>query len=476
MSISVTSRMARVPSSINVYNHSTKWLLTLKKIHFVEHTNMTKVIIQPDELTTAASVLSLSPLDIKFSAPARLYRSQFSSEWEYSGSYGIVTVNVDKASSAAFIRLVDLVKKKVVMEQECYEGFEYLILADNFHAFEADNHFVGLLFAERFDAATFGKQVSQLIRLTSGGSINPPTSSSPQPQQQLPPKPTTRITTSDTGGESVKKSGSTSSVTTTPTKSAEPEKKESGGGFLSKFWSKDKKQTPDRSTIKISGPKIEKFKHVSHIGFDPKKGFTEIPPEWKSIFEKAGISEEELKDKKTAKFLLQTIATVGSGDGNATFATPPPPMDHGNLPKPPSSRPPPPPFKGASSSASSSSSTSTSNTGGGFVPPPPMNVPIVANNIPPPPSLAQAVAVTSPSITGDESGGGGYTGMDMLSEIKAKKLKSVKQEDLPDVTRMQESEQNSLALSLQKAMELRRAKVEMSSEEEDDDEDDDWEL
>ncbi|KAG2386743.1 hypothetical protein C9374_002487 [Naegleria lovaniensis] len=440
---------------------------------------MAKVIIQPDELTTAASVLSLSPLEIKFSAPARLYRSNFSSEWEYSGAHGIVTVNVDKASSSCFIRLVDLSRKTIAMEQECYEGFEYLILADNFHAFESDDHFVGLLFAERFDAALFGKQVSQLIRLTSGGSINAP------PTMNALPKPT-RTSSADvtTGAGSptlhpqppVKRvvtttTSTTTATTTTPTKSVEPEKRETGGSFLSKFWSKDKKQVPDKSTIKISGPKIDKFKHVSHIGFDPKKGFTEIPEEWKHIFEKAGISEDELKDKKTAKFLMQTIATVGGDSGNATFATPPPPMETGNLPKPPGSRPPPPPFKGASSS---SSSTSTGGTGGGFVPPPPTNVPIVANNIPPPPSLGQTVSVSSPS-GGDESGGG-YSGMDMLSEIRSKKLKTVKQEDLPDVSRMQESEQNSLAHTLQKAMELRRAKVEMSSEEDDDDEDDDWEL
>ena len=41
---------------------------------------------------------------------------------------------------------------------------------------------------------------------------------------------------------------------------------------------------------------------VKHLGFNPKKGFTEIPPEWQKIFEKAGISPEELKGRETAEF------------------------------------------------------------------------------------------------------------------------------------------------------------------------------
>ncbi|KAI8850935.1 P21-Rho-binding domain-containing protein [Chytridium lagenaria] len=47
------------------------------------------------------------------------------------------------------------------------------------------------------------------------------------------------------------------------------------------------------------------FKHVSHVGYNPKTGFSvdNIPLEWNAIFAKAGITADQLADRKTAKFL-----------------------------------------------------------------------------------------------------------------------------------------------------------------------------
>ncbi|KAL9642973.1 hypothetical protein ABK040_010665 [Willaertia magna] len=74
-----------------------------------------------------------------------------------------------------------------------------------------------------------------------------------------------------------------------------------------------------RSSVKISAPKISAFKHMSHIGFDMKeKRFTNVPQEWKEIFEKAGISQSDLKDKHTAKFIAKSIQVIGDHGENVS--------------------------------------------------------------------------------------------------------------------------------------------------------------
>ena len=55
------------------------------------------------------------------------------------------------------------------------------------------------------------------------------------------------------------------------------------------------------------------FRHLAHIGFDPNTGFDikNIPPEWKSLFDKAGITKEQLENKDTAKFIVDFVQSKG---------------------------------------------------------------------------------------------------------------------------------------------------------------------
>ena len=57
---------------------------------------------------------------------------------------------------------------------------------------------------------------------------------------------------------------------------------------------------------------------MSHVGFSATSGFDlkNIPPEWKIIFDKAGITQEQLQDKKQLKvvkrFMKQNAGLVGA--------------------------------------------------------------------------------------------------------------------------------------------------------------------
>lgn len=160
-------------------------------------------------------------------------------------------------------------------EQECYQDFAYVILDKWFHAFEAEDHICGLAFADDFDAARFHGKVKSLVQLAHkipAGTVAP-----------QPAKPEVKTTLK------------------APDRAKKPK---SSGGITG--WLFKKKETPQKgrpTKLNISGPR--NFVHVSHIGFNAKEGFKaeNIPPEWRTLFQKAGIKDEELSDPKTAKFM-----------------------------------------------------------------------------------------------------------------------------------------------------------------------------
>lgn len=56
---------------------------------------------------------------------------------------------------------------------------------------------------------------------------------------------------------------------------------------------------------------------MTHVGHAMQEEFG-IPPEWVSLFRKAGVKDEELRDKHTQAFLIKAVC-------NAAIPQPPPP-------------------------------------------------------------------------------------------------------------------------------------------------------
>jgi hypothetical protein len=63
--------------------------------------------------------------------------------------------------------------------------------------------------------------------------------------------------------------------------------------------------------VEISAPRD--FRHLSSIGWTPENGFEirNIPPEWRKLFQAAGVKKSELKDKDTAAFVMDIIQKEG---------------------------------------------------------------------------------------------------------------------------------------------------------------------
>jgi hypothetical protein len=237
-------------------------------------------IVNEEELKISASCLNCSTSDILAQAPVRLYKGK-NDKWEYSGVYGILNVTADMKRGIVFLSLVSLVDNSKAFEQECYENFSYVELNQYFHYFEGDEEIIGICYADDFDAARFKLKLTGLITVCS------------------------KITVKKEVKQVERKDSIVSKNTST---------KDEGfnlGSFVGGlFTKKNKKEEKTRPTkLNISEPK--NFVHVSHMGWT-KEGFNEenIPEDWKGIFKKAGVKDEDLKDKKTAKFIMVSFFKI----------------------------------------------------------------------------------------------------------------------------------------------------------------------
>ncbi|KAK5578979.1 hypothetical protein RB653_008655 [Dictyostelium firmibasis] len=387
-----------------------------------------------------------SSSDIHSTTVARLYEGR-QGRWEFM-AVGIVSLVSNRVDKTNYIKVFDLkANYRIIFEQEIYDSFEFQKQRDFFFAFEGDSCVYGLSFVDITEAAEF---YGQLLNCKQGNlgktaAVNPNTSSN-------------KITAS------------------TPAPKVE-KKKEKKSGFMSKFFSSEEKE------LEISAP--TNFKHESHIGWDPENGFDikNIPPDWRKLFQSAGIKKSELKNAETAQFIVNII---GEQMVNTGGAAPPPQPGRSAPPAPPiAAQPnrsvPPPPPSGVGKSAPPPPPPSHKSPAppppppsGGSAPPPPPPPPMSGGPPPPPPPMASAPSGGGSSSGGGGGGSGGGRG-DLLASIRSgTSLKSVdKSNPLPDIQNLGNEGSRSLADTLAAAMANRRGGM-REDDEEDDDDDDEW--
>lgn len=197
----------------------------------------------------------------------------------------------------------------MIWEHEVYFDFDYRVDCEFFHSFESDdNEQIGFLFADEDEATHFAQVViskSEILQISQGKS---------------------------TGGE-----GSVRSTESGGT---------GGGGFFSLFRRSKRESKTDPSDSPHSRKPHEltaddvgdpyDFQHLAHIGFDRTTGAfntQNIPAEWREIFDKAGVTDEQLRNKETAGFIVDFVRSAprvpskqsGVGRSPAKKGPPPPP-------------------------------------------------------------------------------------------------------------------------------------------------------
>lgn len=259
----------------------------------------------------------------------------------------------------------------------------------------------------------------------------------------------------------------------------------------------------------ISAP--SNFQHLAHVGWDPNTGAfdsSNIDSAWKKLLDTVGVSDAELKDEQTAKFIYDFVEKHGGiekanqqleaekqrappplpshGGGRRSGQAPPPPPPHSRgAPPPPPSRtaPPPPPSHGHSGppppSRSAPPPPPSRYGGGGNVPapppPPPVNVPappppppVSSGGPPPPPSQANKPSSNLPVVSNARA--------NLMESIRAGKALHKVEEQPPAEKKQPESD--GIAGALARALASRKDAIadtdSSDDEEEDDEEEDEW--
>ena len=387
--------------------------------------------------------------EVYVAAATKLYTSNGS--WEFSGIEGAATLL--GINNNYYIRIYGLDDGKIFFEQEIYQGFEYYTAKPWFHYFEIKDSVAGLSFASDHEAGLFVEQV-KICCDERGGTIGTEIQSkpavhapavhtpAPQPAYHAPsPTPAPAISTPAPVPTPAQNNNvpSTPPMQTTPIQRTltpikpDPNANKKQAKKKGKF-SIFKKKKPEKTEMVIGGP--TDFKHESHIGWDLDNGFDirNIPPEWRKLFQAAGVKKSELADPETRKLIVSTIGQSMAMSGGEA-----PPMMGGGPP------PPPPPA-----------------VGGGPPPPPPPSV----GGGPPPPGPPPP-----PTASSSAAAGGG-----LMAALAAKKneLKAA-ENSTAAIAQVSEEQHSSLASSIASALQSRRANLDDEGNDDDDDwSDEDW--
>jgi len=396
----------------------------------------------------------LAGADVLATAIARLYKGT-SGSWELS-SVGAAVVARDPASQVHYLHIVDLHTEEIPLVEEVYSGFEYATPLPFFHYFEGGSDVFGFSFADEGEAASFAECVGSLPGVSveggSGGARpSTPTRSAPPPvpAHHAPPVPAQRapppapkpapapeptrappaVERNSSVGDKMRNMSSCSIPAETPKK-----KEKKSGGFFSRLFKKEE-EDDEEANFTISAP--TNFTHASHIGIGSNGSFDtqNIPPEWKKLFQAAGIRKKDLNNPETCAALMEVM-------NDAPPAPPAPPAPSAAPPAPPAPNAPP-------------------------APPPPPAPPAPGAPAPPRPPAAPGGGAPPPRPANDRS--------NLLADIeKGRKLKSVEERtvEVQQAPSVDSDEGQNMIQKLSKVMVMRRAAI--AEDEDEDDDNDEW--
>lgn len=221
------------------------------------------------------------------SVAARLYFAEKGSkQWKRIQEAAALTLNQSTRNGAYYFSLIDLNRRTSEWSQEIYLDFKYNRDKEYFHSFEGDKGMFGILFADVNEADKFYEiLMAELEAYTAA--------------IKMPSKTKTK-SKSIFGAFSFGRRSSKSSEAEKTSESSTEEKEEKQKKKKKKEKQRDSYLTHDD----VSEPRD--FTHLSHIGFNPTKGtfdIQNIPDEWKTLFAKAGITQDQLENRSTAKFI-----------------------------------------------------------------------------------------------------------------------------------------------------------------------------
>ncbi|XP_055882892.1 actin nucleation-promoting factor WASL-like isoform X2 [Biomphalaria glabrata] len=316
---------------------------------------------------------------------------------------GVACFVKDSSKKSFYIRVYDIKKQQLIWEQELYNNIVYKAPREYFHTFEADSCQAGLNFASEDEAVKFKKAIDNKLmdrqrRKNEKGRRRQNTI------QQKPPNDISRP-------PNIAQQRSNAPAIPTPQpvtinvdlNRSNNNLSSAGTGTIKK--GKENKKDAKKKLTKADIGTPSNFVHVSHVGWDPDKGFdmNNLEPDMQKLFQSVGIKADDNIDKETVDFIYDFvekhggIQAVKQALGPGRSGLPPPPPSGGAPPPPPPSRTPapapPPPSRGGAPPPPPPSRVAPAPTRGAApLPPPapnrgmpaPPRAPVSAPPLPPP--------------------------------------------------------------------------------------------
>uniref|UniRef100_A0A069DUK1 Putative actin regulatory protein n=1 Tax=Panstrongylus megistus TaxID=65343 RepID=A0A069DUK1_9HEMI len=293
---------------------------------------------------------------------------------------GVLCLVKDNSRRSYFFRLFCPLRKQLLWEHEVYNNLQYLALTPYLHSFEAEDCITGFNFANEDEGAQLQNVLLQKLEYKKQRRLEKKQRS----QNNLLNNTTVgqghhRIAPQPNGAPSL--GGSSSSLYN-----------QSSARASSAISKKEGKKRLTKADI----GKPQNFRHISHVGWDPNKGFDfdkVEDPQLKQFFEDAGVSENHLRDRDTREFIYDFINKHGGIEAVKEAVEPPPVPVRARPPPPPPNRappmappqPPPPPPPIRTLPPRNMPGTTTPITISTEAPPPPPPIP----SCPLPPSVVQ---------------------------------------------------------------------------------------
>lgn len=281
-------------------------------------TNVSSILLNENENEALFNILGRGCVTLA-SGVCQLYTADPPSRQRWSKRFcGVVCFVKDNPKRSYYIRLYDIKKDAIIWEQEIYNQFKYKAPREYFHTFEADEVQAGLNFASEDEAIKFKNAVEQKLL--------------ERHQKKIERKKQTTVVSH---GHQASSPVMNNVPAQAPVVNIDVK---SGSNTIgkSKAGKKDKKKKLTKEDI--STPTA--FRHVSHVGWDPTKGFdmNNLDNDMKSLFQQVGISDTTDMDKETVDFIYDFVEQHGGIEKireEIKKKPPPPPSSHKLSPKGP---------------------------------------------------------------------------------------------------------------------------------------------
>ncbi|XP_063442766.1 actin nucleation-promoting factor WASL-like isoform X6 [Mytilus trossulus] len=362
-------------------------------------TNISSILLNDNENEALFNILGRGCVTLA-SGVCQLYTADPPSRQRWSKRFcGVVCFVKDNPKRSYYIRLYDIKlggsydrKDAVIWEQEIYNQFKYKAPREYFHTFEADEVQAGLNFASEDEAIKFKNAVEQKLL--------------ERHQKKIERKKQTTVVSH---GHQASSPVMNNVPAQAPVVNVDIK---SGSNTIGKSKGNKKDKKKKLTKEDISTPTA--FRHVSHVGWDPTKGFdrsavqsfmNNLDNDMKSLFQQVGISDTTDMDKETVDFIYDFVEQHGGIEKireEIKKKPPPPPSSHSPSPREEKSsggqirssnspaHPPPPRSSGLPPPPPARTGPPPPQRGG--PPPPPPN----RTNLPPPPTPARQIGQPPP--------------------------------------------------------------------------------